>query len=257
MKVQRTYTLIISRNYGHPLTLSMPSWKAYLWGMFLILVVLAMMVLSLLYLVSYTSTRELEDENRQLKEERDQLQGQLLSLYQQEYENRLEYFASLRQQGASTSSAQVVAATLGQEVYQSPVALGSTTAKMNRSSLEVAFRLVAGANTARVEGGFLFAIFENNQAGEGEQRYYPEPEVDTGPDGFPVLYKGGLILPRFNQALTFRRRVRMNNETPEFSHVTLYLFSRRGGLIIQQRMKLPEALYEADNQGTLYTLETL
>ena len=82
MKAQNTLTFIISRNYGHPLSFSLPVWRVYLAGALAVLLIFALLGMSVLFLGVYPRMLNLERERDQLKNERDDLRHQILSANQ-------------------------------------------------------------------------------------------------------------------------------------------------------------------------------
>ncbi|MCZ6473979.1 MAG: hypothetical protein O6934_11115, partial [SAR324 cluster bacterium] len=82
MKAQNTLTFIISRNYGHPISLSLPVWRVYLGALLLAGLLAGMLLMSVLFLGTYPRLLMLERERDELKSERDALREQVLSANQ-------------------------------------------------------------------------------------------------------------------------------------------------------------------------------
>ena len=57
------------------------------------------------------------------------------------------------------------------------------------------------------------------------------------------MYKSGIRVTRVRSDITISRKVRRASEDEYFTHVTLYLFSIRGGLIIRDRFELDRELF--------------
>lgn len=246
MKVPNTITLIVARNYGHPLSLTLPAWRAYLVAALLAALVVAMAALSALYLLRYPEVERLRQERQQLLEEREALREQALSANQEAYRDKSERFRQARLESGETGEALPEPDMLapGDASYVPPLAISEVTVKVHGRTVEVVFRLVKQAESAEARGGWLFAIFENRQA--DPPQFVSSPEADVNSEGFPQLYKAGVRFPRIREAITYRRRVRRPSSEAGFTHVTLYLFSLRGGLIIKERFALDPELFDTE-----------
>ncbi len=246
MKVQNTITFIVSRNYGRPLSFSLPAWRVYAGGTLAVLLLGAMVVLSVMYLLSYSRMQRIEQEHHELIEERDALREQILSANQAAFE-RKENRLALEAGPAGDEAQQARLAgwvNYADELYQPPIRVSSYTARVNGRTVEVSFRLVNQGEPANNRGGFLFAIFANED--ESPARYVPTPAVKTNEEGFPQTYKSGIRFTRIRDAVTFRRRIRRPSREDYFTHVTLFLFSVRGGLLLKERYELDRDLFLQD-----------
>jgi len=245
MKVPNTITLIVARNYGHPLSLSLPARRAYLLAALLVALLVGMAALSALFLLRYPEAHRLREQNRQLLEEREALRDQILSANQEALRDKSEAFrtAAMKTEAEPREPADRVTPEPGDASYIPPIAVSEVTVKVNGRTVEVVFRLVKQTESVENRGGWLFAIFENRHV--DPPRFAASPDVKTNADGFPDFYKAGLRFPRIREAITYRRRVRRPSLDSAFTHVTVYLFSLRGGLIIKDRFALDPELFNA------------
>lgn len=245
MRVQNTITVIVSKNYGHPLSLSLPVWRVYvgLTGLAALLVLL--LVLSVAYVFTYQHVRRMEHETDELRKERDALREQVLSANREAFEAKEQAFlARLQGGGAGQERANAVSLRYAEEQYTPPVRVTAYTLRVNRRTVEVTFQLVNQGDAANNRGGFLYAIFENDD--RTPVRYVPSPTVVTNSDGFPETYKMGVRFTRIRDTVDFRRKVRRDSDEAYFTHVTLYLFSVRGGLLLRERFELERDLFLKD-----------
>lgn len=247
MKVQNTITLIISKNYGRPLSFSLPAWRFYVLGVVSVLLLGAMVAFSFLYLLSYPRIRQMEREDRQLRKERDALREQISStnLGALEAKERayVARFAKPAPSGGDTPQMEAALAS-SDDLYQPPIRVDSFTTRVTTRSVEVAFRLVNDSD-ANNHGGYLYAIFENDD--KTPTQYVPSPSVNVNGEGFPQSYKYGIRFTRIRNAVTFRRRVKRTSRDEYFTHVTLFLFSVRGGLMLRERYELEKDLFFKDH----------
>jgi hypothetical protein len=246
MRVQDTITFIISRNYGRPLSLSLPAWRVYVGGVAVGLLLVLLAVLSVLYLFSFHRVQEMEHETEKLRQERNALREQILSANQEAFEAKERaYLARVRDQGATPQRVrQDYTLHFGDELYQPPIRVTAFTTRVNGRTVEVSFRLENQGDPANNRGGFLFAIFENDD--RNPVQFVASPTVNTNTDGFPETYKLGIRFTRIRDAVTFRRKVRRQSDDAYFTHVTLYLFSVRGGLLLRERFELERDLFFKD-----------
>ena len=245
MKVQRTYTLIITRNFGHPISLSVSAWRLY--GVLALAAILlaALTVLSVLSLTAYPRLRALEQRHEQLLQEREQLQEQLHSRNQERYTGKEQALLVGSDSGDDDddelSRLAGAARYPSEEAYLPPIKFTSVAARVGATSVEVIFQLAREGDALRNRGGFLFAIFENRDVDPA--LFHPTPSVDTNDNGFPEAYKAGIRVTRVRSAITIRRRIRRESPEEYFTHVTLYLFSIRGGLLIRDRFELEREMF--------------
>ncbi|MCZ6533852.1 MAG: hypothetical protein O7A08_12930 [SAR324 cluster bacterium] len=52
------------------------------------------------------------------------------------------------------------------------------------------------------------------------------------------------------KSVTYRRKVRRRSQDEYFTHVTLYLFSLRGGLLVKDRFELEREIFNKVAAGT-------
>jgi len=246
MRVQNSVTFIISKNYGRPLSWSLPVWRVYVGGVALSVLLLLLALLSVLYVFSYQRVRQMEDETKRLRQERNALREKALSANQEAFEAKERAFLARARQGGATPVAaeQDLALRFGDEQYQPPIRIGALTTRVDGRSVEVSFRLENQGDASSNRGGFLFAIFENDD--KNPVQFMATPSVNTNSDGFPETYKLGIRFTRIRDAVTFRRKVRRQSADEYFTHVSLYLFSVRGGLLLRERFELERDLFFKD-----------
>lgn len=243
MRVQNTVTFIISKNYGRPLSVSVPVWGVYAGGTALVLLLALLVAMSALYLLTYQRVRQMEHETEQLRRQRDALREQVLSANQEAYEARERAFLVRGREPGETPEPEHEDYTLhfGDELYEPPIRVTAYSVRVTRRTVEVSFRLKNQGDPSNNRGGFLFAIFENDEAAPTE--YEATPTVKTNPEGFPEAYKMGIRFTRIRDAVTFRRKLRRHSDDEFYTHVTLYLFSVRGGLLLRERFELERDLF--------------
>ena len=246
MRVQNTVTFIISKNYGRPLSWSLPVWRVYVGGVAVAGLLLVLALLSVMYIFSYQRVRQMEDETRRLRQERNALRDKILSANQEAFEAKERAFLARARQGTQAPATAQEDYTLhfGDETYQPPIRISAFTTRVDGRSVEVSFRLENQGDASNNRGGFLFAIFENDD--KNPVQYVATPSVNTNPDGFPETYKLGIRFTRIRDAVTFRRKVRRTSDDEYFTHVSLYLFSTRGGLLLRERFELERDLFFKD-----------
>ncbi|MCZ6474055.1 MAG: hypothetical protein O7E56_07105 [SAR324 cluster bacterium] len=250
MKPQNTLTVIISRNYGHPISLSLPVWRVYFGGMLLVLVLTGMALMSVLFLATYPRVRVLEQQRDALKSERDALRSQLLSANQQAFDLKDAGTALNGEREAARIGAYVARASTSGSAsdYLPPVEITSVKTKVDRTTVEIVFRITAQGDPVRNRGGFLFAIFENVDL--RPVKFVASPTVNLNAEGFPATYKSGVRFSRVRKSVTYRRKVRRRSQDEYFTHVTLYLFSLRGGLLVKDRFELEREIFNKVAAGT-------
>jgi hypothetical protein len=90
-------------------------------------------------------------------------------------------------------------------------------------------------------GGLLFTVFENQDV--KPPVYMAGPGVQLNENGFPESYKEGAYFPRVVDHLSLRRRFRLDSASEYYTHITVYLFSPRGGLIAKERFALDRSVF--------------
>lgn len=250
MTVHDSITFIISKNYGRPLSWSMPVWRVYAGGAVCMVLIVVLTAFSVMYVLTYRRVQQMESDRQQLREERDALQEQLLSASQAAYEAKESAFAARMRQGTGDSGKAPLAASArrGEELYEPPIRVVSLTTRVRAKIVEVSFRLKNQGDPSSNRGGFLFAIFENDE--REPAHFIATPTVNTNAEGFPQTYKSGIRFTRIRDAVTFRRRVRRQSTQAYFTHVTLYLFSVRGGLLLKERYELERDLFDQDQPAS-------
>jgi hypothetical protein len=243
MKVQHTFTFIVSRNFGHPITWNVQAWRVYVGASLAAVLLLAMTVLSSLYLLTFTSVRDLERERQELELERDALRDEVHAQSQAHFESKDEAWSGAIVAERDEHSERPSPAALDETLYTPPLRIDSFSARAANHSVEAAFRIVSQGDPSRNGGGFLFAIFEN--LNEAPPRFVASPTVDVNEEGFPQLYKSGIRFSRVRNAQTYRRSVNIRGSGESFTHVTVYLFSLRGGLLAKERYPLDPGLFTA------------
>ncbi|HKJ00657.1 MAG TPA: hypothetical protein VKB51_19470 [bacterium] len=247
MRVQDTITFIISKNYGRPLSWNVPVWRVYVGGVLVGLLVVVLAVLSVLYVFSFQRVQEMEHETEKLRQERNALREQILSANQEAFEAKEHAFLA-RASNKSARPTQVredYTLHFGDALYQPPIRVTAFTTRVSGRTIEVSFRLQNQGDPSNNRGGYLFAIFENDD--KNPIQFVTSPSVNTNTDGFPETYKLGIRFTRIRDAVTFRRKVRRQSDEEYFTHVTLYLFSPRGGLLLRERFELERDLFFKDH----------
>ncbi len=246
MKVTRTFTFIISRNFGHPLTWNVEAWRVYAGGGAAGFVLLAMAALSMMYLLLQPQMEEMERSIQELQRERDTLRDQIHAADRDAFSGKERLWAEAgREQQATPTAAFSGRGFFDDDRYIPPLRLDNFRARVDRRSVEVAFRIVSQGRPGRLRGGFLFAIFENQD--KSPTAYAASPKVDVNDKGFPLLYKSGIRFSRVRTAQTYRRRVSRSAGEGYYTHATVYLFSLRGGLLAKERYALARDLFVAGN----------
>lgn len=242
MKVHSVLTLIVTKNYGRPHTWSLPAWKVYAGGMALGGLVVLLVSLSLLCLIVWPRWRSAEESLRQLKQERDALREQVLSLNQEALEAKEKQgLGQVALEDGEEDSGSDVLAVRGAASYQMPIRITSLTARVVRSNLEVGFLVESEDRGRSNRGGYLFTIFENQDA--KPPTFVAGPGIQINDSGFPEFYKEGAVFPRVVDSVALRRRYRLESTTEYYTHVTIYVFSIRGGLIAKERFPIDRSVF--------------
>ncbi len=256
MKAQNTLTFIISKNFGHPISLSCPVWRFYVGVAIAATLLTAMLAMSILFLATYPRTLNIERERDQYRKERNALRDQLTSANQRLLELKEErYLAAKKEnQAGGEPPARSFGSVVSASDYLPPVQISSASTRVSRKHVEVIFRITNQGEAVRNRGGFLFAVFENLDL--EPTRFAVSPKVKLNVEGFPETYKAGVRFPRVRKPVTYRRKVRRKNAEDYFTNVTLYLFSLRGGLLVKERFELDRDLFLQGN-STQATQELL
>lgn len=242
MKAQNTITLIVSKNYGPPLSLSIPVWRFYSGLILICALVAGLSVLGVVFLITQPRIKQIEEENHNLRQERDILREKITTSYLEQYETKaIRFLAGPKARGSQKEDeGRELGVFLG-EIYEPPIRVDSYSMRVNLRNVEVSFRLVNQGSDKNNRGGFLFAIFENEE--NSPVRYLSTPKVNINEDGFPQTYKSGIRFTRISRAVTFRRRIKRTAADEMYTHVTLFLFSVRGGLLLKERYELDRDLF--------------
>ena len=257
MKVHSVLTLIVTKNYGRPHTWSLPAWKVYAGGAALGGLLVLLVGLSLLCLIVWPRWRSAEESLRQLKQERDSLREQVLSLNQEALEAKeKQSLGQVALEGDEDDSTADDLNIRGGPTYEVPIRITSLTARVVRSSLEVGFLVESEDHGRSNRGGYLFTIFENQDA--KPPTFAAGPGIQINDNGFPEFYKEGAVFPRVVDSVALRRRYHLESPTEYYTHVTIYVFSIRGGLIAKERFPIDRSVFaqprfqaaHPDSQGT-------
>lgn len=225
---------------------SMAAWRVYLAGVLCLVAVLGLLAMSAAFLTSYPHLRNMERERDALQDERDALRDQILSANQKFLDAKEGRFVRARmvvprgREGPQPNGGGERQAS----EYLPPFQIDSARTKVNRKKVEVAFRIVNQGGPSNNRGGFLFAVFANLDT--EPNHFIASPTVAVNRDGFPGTYKSGIRFPRVRKPVTYRRSVRRLGPGEYFTHVTLYLFSLRGGLLLKEIFELDRDLFRGE-----------
>lgn len=255
MKVHNVLTLIVTKNYGRPHTWSLPAWKLYAGGAAVGAMVLLLVGLSLLCLIVWPRWRSAEESLRQLRRERDALREQVLSLNQEALEAKERQRFGLAALDPDEDEAEAdTADALGGAGYQAPFRITSLTARIVRSNLEVGFLVESQDRGRSNRGGYLFTVFENQDA--KPPTFAAGPGIQINDSGFPESYKEGAVFPRVVESLSLRRRYHLETPGEYYTHVTVYVFSLRGGLIAKERFPIDRSVFAQPRFQAAHPAET-
>jgi len=242
MKVHSVLTLIVAKNYGRPHTWSLPAWKVYTGGVAFGALIVVLVGLSLMCLIVWPRLRSAEETLRQLKQERDALREQVLSLNQEALEAKeKQQFGQVALDAEDSDDGADNAAAPGSAEYEQPIRITSLTARLVRANLEVGFLVESQDRGRRNRGGFLFTVFENQDA--NPPVYAAGAGIQINESGFPESYKEGAIFPHVVDSLALRRRFKLETSGEYYTHVNVYVFSPRGGLIVKERFALDRSVF--------------
>lgn len=245
MKANDTVTLIVTRNYGRPHTWSLPTWKVYVGSVATVVMASVLMLLGLAFLIFYPHYQQTRRDLKDLERERDALRQQVLSLNQENYHAKERGSAQEETAEADPKQQDVVPASLAAgENYAPPLRIGGLNTRLARKHLEFTFQLLSSDKGRSNRGGFLFVVFENQD--ESPPQFLITPTASINETGFPQFYKEGLIFPPVRDSVSIRRSVRLEAPDVYYTHVTIYLFSPRGGLIAKERFQLDRSVFQQD-----------
>jgi hypothetical protein len=202
-----------------------------------------MLLMSILFLATFPTLQHIRQERDEYRQERDVLRDKLSSVNQKLFELKEERFLLARAGGKTAEPRAGLVQDGGEPAsdYLPPVQITSVGARVDRRNVEVVFRIANQGEPVRNRGGFLFAVFEKRDT--NPPRFAVSPSVKLNQEGFPETYKAGVRFPRVRKAVTYRRKVRRKSTDEYFTHVTLYLFSLRGGLLVKERFELDQDLF--------------
>jgi hypothetical protein len=209
-----------------------------------LLVVAALTALSLSFLLLFPHYQQSRRQLRDLERERDALRQQVLSANQDAYLAKDRGVTVMAREEPAPEAEYVVPTSASPEPYAPPVRISSLSSRLTRNLLELGFVMVSQDHGRGNRGGFLIAVLENQDIMPPE--FVSSPHVATNDAGFPQSYKEGVIFPRVVETLQFRRTVKLESADSYFTHVTVYLFSPRGGLIAKERFPLDRSVFHSD-----------
>jgi hypothetical protein len=245
MKSNDTFTLIVTRNYGRPHTWSLPTWKVYVGSAASVAVMAALMLLGLAFLMFYPHYQQTLRDLRELERERDALRQQVLSANQEIYHAKERGVAADETAGAGAKEQEFIpASATAADVYSPPIRIGGLNTRLTRNHLEFSFQLTSADKGRGNRGGFLFTVFENQEL--TPPQFLISPTAAMNETGFPQFYKEGLIFPHVGDSVNIRRSIRLERPDTSFTHVTVYLFSPRGGLIAKERFQLDRSVFQQE-----------
>ncbi|HEX7926642.1 MAG TPA: hypothetical protein VF678_03560 [bacterium] len=248
MKPNDTVTLIVTRNYGRPHTWSLPTWKVYAGSVAGATLVGLLMLLGLAFLVLYPSYQQQRHNLQELERERDALRQQVLSANQENYHAKEQGSTAEETASASAQPQDVIPTSMADaEAYLPPLRIGGLNTRVTRNHLEFSFQLTSTDKGRGNRGGFVFTVFENQDVQPTQYLITPTASINEG--GFPQFYKEGLIFPFVRDTVSIRRSVKLDTPDTYFTHVTIYLFSPRGGLIAKERFTLDRTVFQQDAGG--------
>lgn len=251
MRVRHTITFIISKNYGSSLSLGLSVWQVYLGIVAIVLILGALLTFSLLYLFSFPIINELKMETRDLQKEVETLRDRLLSRNQKTYHQKiLDSAAVLPAAVTAALKPPLRNVALSEEgLYQPPYRVASYTIRVDQKRVDMDFRLISLVLRENNTGGYVIAVLENQD--KKPLQILTSPKLDTNQDGFPNFYKTGAPFYSTKRNLKIQRRFRRKTVQDYFTHVTLYIFSIRGGLLIKERMKVNKDLFLSSEQVSM------
>ena len=247
MKVQKTYTFIVSRNFGKPISLQIPAWRVYLVLVLATVVSLGVLGGSLLFFINYPRLYQLQDQVERLQEERDVLRQKISTSMNHIYLRKESRF-SLNSPVSTAKSLPSrplfsVPAAFG-ESYVPPVRVSSVTTRINRKQVDVSFRLERNVEGEQGRGGYVFIVFENR--GVDPPRFVTQAPIKTNAQGFPLFYKRGRFITRIQRPVTIRQKTALAARADYYTHVAIYLFSYRGALLVKDRIPFDRSWFDSD-----------
>jgi hypothetical protein len=248
MKPNDSVTLIVTRNYGRPHTLSLPTWKLYAGSATAAAVAGLLMLLGLAFVMLYPHYQQMRRDIRDLERERDALRQQVLTVNQESFHAKERGPAA--DETADTGNKDqdyLPTAASAADVYAPPIRIGGLNTRLSRNHLEFSFQLTSSDKGRGNRGGFLFTVFEDQDAAPPTLTISPTAAINE--TGFPQQYKEGLIFPRVVDTVNIRRSLRLESADTRYTHVTVYLFSPRGGLIAKERFLLDRSVFQQEQSG--------
>ncbi len=230
MNWRKLITLIISVDEGRSFYWSLPCWRLLLWASMGAFCLGLLLFVSIDYLFAHGRLNN--------------LQAQLADITKQAqaFEKRL-FFADKRNFESSYSPPAVE----GDEDYQLPLSLKSARAWVGSNTVELDFVLQLRSTGSSYGGdslsnvpsplsGTMVAVLANED--ETPVQYLSIPRMNVTERGFPSNRFAGIHFYQVRRKLHFRRRVSLSVNRDYFTHVLLYVFSSRGGIIWHQRFKM-------------------
>lgn len=228
------YTLIFSQEHGPAISTTFSVWVLILFGFALLLFPIPVGVL--LSMPAHWRAAALQHELDAAQQELHSLRQELAAWREQAYESRLNKAAL-----ASTKSS--ASPDVAENEFVPFLEIASASVRTNKNAIEVTFALRGVSQEPR--SGWLFAVFSAERS--AERQYFASPQVEVNAEGFPRNYKQGAYYRRLDSLKTFRRRISRNASA--YTHVTLYAFSFRGGLLLREAFEIPAA--EDETRQTL------
>ncbi len=251
--MQKVITLIISRNYGPSLSFNIKLSRLVVVSSLLVGMLGVLVYLALSDLVHSSQNQTLEQEIEHLRQEHKRLQKQIHATSQRAYEQKIQAFYAVPKRPLKTRTRSTRLNTpISPENYQAPILVAQATARANRRRFEVVFKLQSAPNTRWRAGGYLFAVFTNSENQPPTHVSSPQAKINFA--GFPQYYKYGAYVPPFQRSLLVRRAVHRKNQQ-RFTHLTLYVFSGHGGLVLRENFVLDPGLFTNSSEWVLRDLQ--
>ncbi|MDH4225815.1 MAG: hypothetical protein OEW12_09235 [Deltaproteobacteria bacterium] len=243
MKVPSTYTFILSRNFGQPVTIQLAAWRVYTGLALGGLLLGGMMLFTMLFFFQYPRLKHLEQKVDTLQKDQAELRQQLLSRDMRYFHGKEMLAARMFRNPGHVQESTVQLAALGQteaEDYQLPVAINNISARVDGLNVWVSCKLAAQGKSGS-QGGYLFFILER-QDGDFPV-FLSTSRGEINERGFPEHYKTGTPFYLMRRIQTFEGRVKRKTGTEYFTHLSVYLFSIRGALLAKDRIELDPSMF--------------
>ncbi|MDH4121879.1 MAG: hypothetical protein OEV94_09835 [Deltaproteobacteria bacterium] len=240
MKSPKTLTLIISPNYGRPITFQMELWRVYALAAATGLILLGLLLASLMLLFQYPRLIQLEKEVNELRQEQTQVNNHSLSQDRRNY--HLKNTLMAKELGGVEIQVNATLAALKQREeneFQPPVTVNGLEATLGERNLRLLCRMETHGAQDSVTSGWLLFVLERGRNGQTE--YLATNDALINERGFPTHYKLGRAVGMYRRNLEFTETFRVTPGEPPYTHVTVYLFSARGGLILRERVELNQS----------------